>query len=124
MATVSGTITGVSLLRAKGSRKTYLVSVNFGAYTGSADSADVKAVGAAITAHTRNGKTNTLRAGIAIGGGIDSNGQEIFLQGASSAALAVATDDLQGILSASGGTEVPTSTAATGVEIAVVVDES
>lgn len=124
MATQTGTITGVSLLRASGARKTYVVTADFPAYTGASDDAKLAAVGAAIAAKTRNGKTNTLRGAICIAAGFDTAAQAVFFEGAAVAALTVSTDDLTGNLTTLADVELTSSTASVGVELAVVVDES
>lgn len=119
MAVINGTITGVTLLRAKGDRKAYLLTADFAAYTGASDTMALLAVGAAIATKTRNGKTNTLRSGACVGAGLDTNAQAVF-----TGALTVSTDDLTGNLTNAAGTELTTSTAAKGVEVVVVVDEA
>lgn len=126
MAVASGTITGVSLLRSKegSGRKAYLLTVNFPACTGATDTASIADVGATILAHTRNGKTVTLRGGLPIAPGKDTNGQDIYFTGASVLAATVSSDALTGQLSAADGTEVTTSTASKGVEVCVIVDEA
>lgn len=124
MATIAGTITGVTLLRAKDARKAYLVTVDFAAYTGASDDATITGVGAAIAARTRNGKTNTLRSASCIGAGRDTAAQAVHFQGASVAALTVSSDALTGELKTAAGVELTSSTASTGVELCVTVDES
>lgn len=126
MATISGTITGVAALRSKESngRKAYLVTANFGAYTGAADSAALTGVGAAILAKTRNGKTVTLRGAVPMAAGYDTGNQAVYFTGASVQALTVSSDDLTGNLSNAAGTELTSSTASTGVELCVIVDEA
>jgi hypothetical protein len=126
MATISGTITGVSGLRSKAStgRKAYLLTVDFGAYTGASDTAAISGVGAAILAHTRNGKTVTLRGAVPIAPGKDTAAQDVYFTGASVQAATVSTDDLTGNLSNAAGTELTSSTACKGVEICVIVDEA
>lgn len=127
MAVSSGTITGVTELRSKGQagRKAYLLTVDFSsAYTGSADTASLAAVGATILAHTRNGKTVTLRGALPIAPGKDTAAQDVYFTGTAVQALTVSTDALTGQLSAADGTEVTTATACRGVEICVIVDEA
>lgn len=126
MAVASGTITGVSLLRSRDQegRKAYLLTVDFPAYTGSTDTAEIADVGATILAHTRNGTTVTLQGAIPIAPGYDTNSQEVFFTGTSVQAAAVSSDDLTGQLSELDGTELTASTAAKGVEICVIVDEA
>lgn len=123
MATIHGSITGVSLLNANGARKAYLVSVNFGTYTASSDDADVASVGAAIASHTRNGKTNTLRSAVCIGAGKTSAGADVYMSGSSVQALTVSSDTLTGNLTDAAGAE-GNKDASVGVQLCVVVDES
>lgn len=126
MATIAGTITGVSLLRSKegSGRKAYLLTVDFPAYTGSGDTAQIAGVGAAILAKTRNGKTVTLRGALPAAAGKDTASQDVYFTGASVQAATVSTDALTGNLSAADGTELTSSTAAKGVELCVIVDEA
>lgn len=123
MATIAGTITGVTLVRANGTRKTYLLTVDFAAYTGASDDASIAAVGATIAARTRNGKTNTLVAGspaCSSGPGRDTAQQAVFFGGT----IAKSTDALTSNLCTAAGVEITTSTACTGCEVIVSVDES
>lgn len=129
MATINGTIKGVSLLHGNvngvGARKAYLLSCDFAAYTGSGDTATITGVGAAIATATKNGKTNTLRGGICVGPGADTAAQAVYCGGASVQALTVSTDDLTGNLTVAAGTEITATTGLTsGVQVMVVVDES
>lgn len=123
MATIDGTIDGVTLVRANGARKTYLLSCSFAAYTGASDDARLVGVGAAIAARTRNGKTNTLVAGspaCSAGAGKDTNNQDVYFGGT----IAKSTDNLTTNLCNAAGTELTASTACKGVELVVAVDES
>lgn len=126
MSVIAGTITGVSELRAKEhpGRKAYLLTVDFAAYTGSSDTASISAVGATILAHTRNGKTVTLRGAVPIAPGYDTNAQAVYFTGTAVAAATVSSDALTGQLSAADGTELTTATACKGVELCVIVDEA
>lgn len=107
MATISGTIRGINLLHRaeKGAGTTtrdmtevWEVSADFGAYTGSADTAALAAVGAAITARARDGRTRVLKWGAPMYSGADNNNQAIDFCGASVAALTISTDDFTGEL--------------------------
>lgn len=123
MATISGSIDGISLLQSNVSGlangKAYLLSVSFPAYTGSTDDMKIAGVGAAIAAHTKSGVTPTLVGGICLNPGIDTNGQKVW-----AGALTVSTDDLTGNLVISDrSTEITTSTACSGVQVVVIVDE-
>lgn len=122
MATATGTINGATLMRSNvstGARKTWLVSANFPAYTGSSDSATLTGVGAYISAHCRNGKTQTLRGAQSAGAGLDTNAQAVYV-----GACTVSTDALTFNLSDNTGTELTSSTASIGVELMVFLDES
>ena len=126
MAVISGTITGVSELRAKEhpGRKAYLLTVDFAAYTGASDTASIASVAATILAHTRNGKTMTLRGAVPIAPGYDTNAQAVYFTGTAVQAATVSSDSLTGQLSGSDGTELTSSTACKGVELCVIVDEA
>lgn len=127
MAVGNGTITGATLLRANGALKTYLVTCNFGAYTGAADTATVTGLGAAILAKTRNGKTTTLKSVQCIGAGKDgaTTPLDVFFTGTSVWAATISSDDATGHLAVAAGTEITSTTGTTvGVELAVTVLES
>jgi hypothetical protein len=125
MAVINGSITGATLLRAKGPLKTYLVTANFAAYTGAADTATVNGLGAAILAKTRNGKTTTLKGVNCIGPGYDAAGTAVYYTGTSAWAGTISSDDSTGHLAVAAGTEISaTSGVTTGVELAVTVLES
>lgn len=119
MATATGTINGITNLHVEGSRKLYKVTASFPAYTGSSDSATITGLGAAIKSHTRNGKTHTLYAAMSMGAGFDTNSQLVY-----AGACTVSTDLITFNLSDVAGTELTAATASTGVEFAVVIDES
>lgn len=128
MSTINGSIKGVSLLSASvggiGARKAYLVTADFGVYSGSGDTATITGIGAAIATHVRNGKTNTLRAVAPIQPGVDTNAQAVYFTGTSVQAGTISSDDATGQLSDSGGTELSAATASQGVAIVAIVDES
>lgn len=126
MAVASGTITGVSELRVKShpGRKAYLLTVDFGTYTGAADTASIANVGATILAHTRNGKSMTLRGAVPIAPGYDTNAQAVYFTGTAVQAATVSSDSLTGQLSGADGTELTSATASKGVELCVIVDEA
>ncbi len=128
MAIINGTIKGVSLVQSNvhgvGARKAYLISCDFAAYTGAADTATITGVGAAIAASTKNGKTNTLRGGICVLPGVDTAAQAVYPAGASAIAMTVSSDDLTGNLANAAGTELTSATASSGAQVLVVVDES
>lgn len=126
MAVVTGTITGVSELRAKShpGRKAYLMTVDFGVYTGAADTCSIANVAATILARTRNGKTMTLRGAVPIAPGYDTANQAVYATGTAVQAMTVSSDSLTGQLSAADGTELTSATASKGVELCVIVDEA
>jgi hypothetical protein len=124
MAVQNGTITGVSLLRHKDDMKTYLVTCDFPAYTGASDTATVTGLGVAIKAKNRNGKTHTLKSVECIGAGRDTNAQAVFFTGTAVWAATISSDDATGHLAVAAGTEITSTTASKGVELAVVILES
>jgi hypothetical protein len=131
MAVIAGTITGVSHVRSKTesnatqpSRKAYLVTASFGAYSGAADTASLTGVGAAILARTRNGKTVTLRGAVPAAAGKDTANQDVYMTGTAVQALTVSSDDLTGQLSSRDGTELTSATPSKGVDLLVIVDET
>lgn len=107
MATIAGTIRTVNLLHRaeKGAgtstrdmTEVWEVSADFAAYTGSADTASLAAVGAAISARVRDGRTRTLKWGAPMYSGADANNQAVDFCGTSVAALTISTDDFTGEL--------------------------
>lgn len=126
MAVINGTIRGVTNWAAPGltGRKAYLVTADFAAYSGAADTATITGVGAAILAHTRNGRTVTLRGSLPAVAGLDTNSQLIYFTGTAVQAGTVSSDDLTGQLSAADLTEIASSTACKGVGVVVIVDEA
>lgn len=131
MSVINGTIVGIQALSANpagsgNTRRAYLITADFAAYTGASDTATITGVGAAIAAQVRNGKTITLRGGISAHSGLDTNAQQVHFTGASVTAATLSTDDLTGQLSTSAttATEITTSTACTGVGVIAIVDES
>jgi hypothetical protein len=133
MSTIAGTIRGINLLHRaeKGAGTTtrdqtevWEVSADFAAYTGSGDDASLAAVGAAISARARDGKTRTLKGALPMYSGADANNQAVDFCGTAVAALTISTDDLTGELCAVNtvSTEVTATSGVTkGVGIAVVV---
>lgn len=133
MATIAGTIRSVNLLHRaeKGAGTTtrdqtevWEVSADFAAYTGASDDASLLAVGAAINARCRDGKTRTIKCAMPIYSGADANNQAVDFCGTAVAALTVSTDDLTGELCAVNtvSTEVTATSGVTkGVGIAVCV---
>lgn len=128
MGAQNGTITGVNLVSADvggiAARKAYLVTADFPAYTGSTDTATITGIGAAIAAHTRNGKTNTLRAVVPNLPGIDTNAQAVYFTGTAVQAATISSDDATGQLSNAAGSELSSATASQGVGVIAIVDES
>ncbi len=133
MATIAGTIRSINLLHCaeKGAGTTtrdktevWLVTADFAAYTGSGDDATIAAVGAAISATARDGRTRTLKWGAPAVSGADANNQAVDFCGTSVAALTISTDDFTGELCAVNtvSTEVTATSGVTkGVGIAVGV---
>lgn len=110
MAAVAGTIVGINQIRApegkSPGRFLYEVFVTYTAYTASADTTTVAAVGAAIAAKRRDGKTVTLKS--VCEGQAGRHGSTDFFNDT----LAVSTDAITGELSDDAGTEID---AASGV---------
>lgn len=109
MAVIAGTIKGVMLLNEPHSgsgRHVAKVSVTFPAYVASADTVNVAAVGAAIAARRRDGKTVTLKD-VTEGDAGKQGSTEFFMD-----TLAVSTDAITGELADTSGTEID---AASGV---------
>lgn len=126
MTVQAGTITGVALLTGSPAgtdkRRSYLLTVSFPAYTGSTDSATITGVGAAIATKTRKAGTNTMRADAAptcVGAGVDTNGQAVYI-----GTCTVSTDALTFNLTDGNGNELTSSTACSGVQLVVPVDQS
>jgi|1185.fasta_scaffold00702_5 hypothetical protein len=128
MTVQAGTINGATLVCSNfegiETRKVYMLSVSFPAYTGSTDTCQIAGVGAAIATATKLGKTNTLRWGAPGPAGQDTAGQAVYATGTAVNALTVSTDALTGQLSDKTGTELTTATASYGVLVFVGVDES
>lgn len=99
MATIEGTIVGVADARRSftginnNACGVALVHVNFGAYVASADSYNIAAVGAAIAASRRTGKTITIRQACNASPGRNSAGTAVY-----AGAPTVSTDALTGNL--------------------------
>lgn len=129
MAAQNGTINGITAIYGNfegvGTRKAYMLSVSFPAYTGASDTCTINGVGAAIATSTKNGKGNppTLKGGLCLGPGIDTNSQAVYATGASVEAMTVSGDNLTGNLSDSTGTELTSATASQGVLVLVTVQE-
>lgn len=105
MGAQSGTIKGIMLLReptdGASGRGVAEVFVSYPAYTASSDTTTVAAVGAAIAAIRRDGKTVTLKDVTEGQAGMDTAGLEYFND-----TLAVSTDAITGELSDVDGTEI------------------
>ena len=127
MAVSDGAINGVTNISKSfqmiGAREAWLLTVDFPeSYTGSGDTTLISAVCATITARARDGKTRTLRGGIPVFAGKDTNSQVLYSTGGSVQAMTVSSDTLAGQLSAADGTEATTATASTGLGIIVICD--
>lgn len=126
MALNSGTIKGVVCLNAPTmiGRKAYLVTADFPANVGGTDTVQLTAVGATIAAHTRNGRTVTIRAAACTGAGKDSASLDVYAAGSAGVyPLTVAADVLSGILSTQTAA-TQTSAACKGVQFIVFTDEA
>lgn len=133
MATIHGTIRGCNLIHRaeKGAGTTtrdqtevWELSIDFAAYTGSTDDADVLLVATEINNRARDGKTRTLKAAMPIYAGADANNQAVDFCGTSIAALAISSETLAGELCSVNtvSTEVTATSGVTkGVGIAVCV---
>lgn len=132
MSTISGTFQGATLLHASpngaGARKTYLATYSFGAYTGSGDSGAITGMVAALAGQARNGKTLTIASStqgigvVCVGAGIDTAGQAVYVGAVT--VVSATTGSLTFNLTTADGTEITASTACSGVQLAVTVDES
>jgi hypothetical protein len=127
MATISGTINSVHLLASnnsgRGTRKTYALGCSFGAFTGSADTVDLAAVGATIATNTKNGKTNTLRGGCTGQPGLSDDNTTPDVYGGGT--FTVSTDTLAfDLVDAAGGDVDVTAGTLEDVQVIVSVDES
>jgi hypothetical protein len=132
MSTVAGTIRSISLMSkamegagttTRDRNEVWLVTADFGAYTGSSDTATIATVGAAITATARDGRTRTLMWGApAFCGAEVTTNQPVNFGGTSVAALTISTDDFTGQLNAVNtvATEI-TSTAGTTFGVGIMV---
>jgi hypothetical protein len=135
MSTIAGTIRGITLVNkaftgagttTRDRTEVYLVTADFAAYTGSSDDASLAAVGAAISARVRDGRTRTLAWAGPCNAGADANNQAVNFCGTSVAALTISTDDLTGELCSVNtvSTEVTSTsgvTAGVGIMVAVFV---
>jgi len=129
MAVIAGTIRGLQCVSRSfsgvGSRESWFITADFGAYTGAADTASIVGLGAAIDATARDGLASTLRGGVPVLAGADTNKQAVYFTGTGVQALTVSGDNLTGQLSNAAGSEVATSTALDSeLGILVVVDRS
>lgn len=108
MATIEGVIKGIVLLdpHSGTGRHAAIVSVEWPAYTASSDTGNVAAVGAAIAARRRDGKTVLLKDVSEFGAG-KQGATEFYMD-----TLAVSTDAITCELSNIDGTEI---NAASGV---------
>ncbi len=129
-----GTIRGVTQLlntfagaaissTVRDSREVWLLTVDFPAYTGSADTAQISGVAAAIQATTRDGKARTLRGALPGPAGADSTNLAAYFTGTAVEAATVSSDNLTGQLSDNTGTELTATTGVSnGVCVIVIVD--
>lgn len=133
MAIISGSITGATnvskafsgagTVSARDAREVWLVSADFAAYTGASDTAQIQAVGAAISSRAADGKTRTVRWAAPAYAGADTANQAVYFTGTAVQAATVSTDDITGQLSVAAGTEVTSTTGvSSGVAVLVGVD--
>ncbi len=120
MATITGTIDGITLLSrsVRGDMKTFLVNCQFPTFTGSADTVTLSAVGAAIATHQKNGKTIVLDHAAAAGPGLSSASVDTY-----ASAVTVSSDDVNFDLVTSTGADL-NSDLTSGVQLAVSCRES
>jgi hypothetical protein len=115
MAVIAGTIRGLTcvsrVFTGFGSREGWLITADYAAYSGAADTASLVGIGAAIDATCRDGKVSTLRSGACAFPGADTAKQLVFLTGTAVQALTVSSDNLTGQLSDATGSELAASTA-------------
>jgi len=115
MAVIAGTIRGLTCISRVftgfGSRESWLITADYAAYSGAADTASLVGIGAAIDATCRDGKASTLRAGSCAFPGADTAKQLAFLTGTAVQALTVSGDNFTGQLSDAAGAELAASTA-------------
>lgn len=114
MAVIAGTIRGLTcvsrVFTGFGSREGWLITADYAAYSGAADTASLVGIGAAIDATCRDGKVSTLRSGACAFPGADTAKQLVFLTGTAVQALTVSSDNLTGQLSDATGSELAAST--------------
>lgn len=122
MTTIEGTVTGVQLVYASfgglGTRKTYHLTCDFGAYTASSDDAAVLTVPTVIGNFTKNGKTVTLRSAMAGQPGKTAAGAAVY------ASPTVTVDGTSLEFNLGGVTAEADCAASSGVGIFVNIDES
>jgi hypothetical protein len=115
MAVIAGTIRGLTcvsrVFTGFGSREGWLITADYAAYSGAADTASLVGIGAAIDATCRDGKVSTLRSGACAFPGADTAKQLVFFTGTAVQALTVSSDNLTGQLSDVTGSELAASTA-------------
>ncbi len=125
MAVVTGTVTSINLIAAspsgRGNRKTYAIGASWSdAFTGSADTVALEAVGASIAAATKNGKTVTLRSCCGGQPGLTDAGADVYAGGS----LAVSSDDLTFDLVTSTGADLNLASTSEDVQLIVSCDEA
>jgi hypothetical protein len=115
MAVIAGTIRGLTcvsrVFTGFGSREGWLITADYAAYSGAADTASLVGIGAAIDATCRDGKVSTLRSGACAFPGADTAKQLVFFTGTAVQALTVSSDNLTGQLSDATGSELAAATA-------------
>ena len=129
MGVITGTVDAVSFIAgsAIGSRKSFIASCSFAAYS-SSDSGALAGVVATLAAADRNGKTKVITSstqGIGvtcIGAGVDTAGQAVYVGAVTVSSASVGT--LAFNLTDATGSELTSATACKGVQLLITVDES
>lgn len=123
MATVAGTVTGVTLLSGPGTgagnRKVYEVAASFTVYTASSDSAQITGIQDRIEEITKSGKTLTLISAGPGNPGVNTAGVAVY--------AIMPVTNTSGTLAFELGSDATTeanTAACAGVKFICVVDES
>ncbi len=123
MSTLSGTIDGVSLVRASdngvGARKTYEVACTFTQTFTAGDVAQLVSVDTAVSGAVKNGKTFTVRSMAQSQPGLDAGGTAVYVVGTLTNTSGTLTFGLGGTT-----TNAAATGSITGVRLLVIGDES
>lgn len=122
MAVVTGVVTSIHLLHGsngRGNRKTYAVGAKWtAAFTGSADTVALEAVGAAIGSATKSGKTITLRSACGGQPGLTAAGADVYAK-----PVTVSSDDLTFDLGTSTAADLNLASTTQDLQLIVSCDE-